>query len=121
TFITTYDPVSGSVKSISPARQYMLVYLTRWMRDFRVDGLRLDSVENVANWDFIQAFKELGRTANSQRWQDAGLNPADGADARFLVVGEELSLPTALITQKRLDGLWNEPFQSRIRAALLGE
>ena len=41
--------------------------------------------------------------------------------ARFLVVGEELTLPIGLLTQKRLDGLWNEPFQSRIRAVLLGE
>ncbi|HYV38741.1 MAG TPA: alpha-amylase family glycosyl hydrolase [Gemmataceae bacterium] len=121
TFITTYDPVSGTVKLISPAQQYMLVYLIRWMRDFRVDGIRIDSAENVANWDFLEAFKKLGRDAHAQRWQDAGLNPIDGADARFLVVGEELSLPKALLTQQRLDGLWNDAFQSRIRAALLGQ
>ena len=99
----------------------MLTYLTRWMRDFRVDGIRMDSVENVANWDFVQAFKDLGRTLLRQRWTDAGLDPAAGADARFLVVGEELSLPPALLRQNRLDGLWNDDFQTRIRAAILGE
>ena len=86
--VTTYDPVSGHVQSIFPARQLMLAYLTRWMRDFRIDGIRMDSVENVANWDFVQTFKDLARTLLRQRWTDAGLDAAAGADARFLVVGE---------------------------------
>jgi pullulanase len=119
--VATYDPVSGQVRALFPARQLMLTYLTRWMRDFRVDGVRMDSVENVANWDFVQSFKDLGRALYRQRWIDVGLNPAAGADARFLVVGEELSLPSGLLRQNRLDGLWNEDFQTRIRAAILGE
>jgi len=41
--VTTYDPVSGQTQSLFPARQLMLTYLTRWMRDFRVDGIRMDS------------------------------------------------------------------------------
>jgi hypothetical protein len=32
------------------------------------------------------------------------------ADARFLVVGEELAVKFALLAQQRLDGLWNERF-----------
>ncbi len=119
--VTAYDPISGETRELFPARQLMLTYLTRWMRDFRVDGVRMDSVENVASWDFVQAFKDRGRQMWRQRWTDAGLDPASGADARFLVVGEELSMPTALLRQSRLDGLWNEDFQGRIRAAILGE
>ena len=64
------------------------------MRDFRIDGVRMDSVENVASWDFVQSFKDLGRNLWRRRWADAGLDPAAGADARFIVVGEELSLPS---------------------------
>jgi pullulanase len=119
--ITAYDPLSGQTQLVFPARQLMLTYLTRWMRDFRVDGVRMDSVENVANWDFIQSFKDLGRALNQQRWVDAGLDPVAGADAGFLVVGEELTLPSELLSQKRLDALWNEDFQTRVRAAILGE
>jgi len=119
--VATYDPISGQPHSLFPARQLMLTYLTRWMRDFRVDGIRMDSVENVANWDFVQAFKDLGRTLFRQRWTDAGLDPDIGADARFLVVGEELTRPPALLRQNRLDALWNNDFQARIRAAILGE
>jgi pullulanase len=119
--ITTYDPISGKVQPLYPARQLMLAYLTRWMRDFRIDGVRMDSVENVANWDFVQSFKDRGRALNRQRWTDAGLKPQADAEARFLVVGEELQLPSGLLRQNRLDGLWNDDFQTRVRAAILGE
>ncbi len=114
---TTYDPVSGGVKEISPARQHMLTFLTRWMQDFQIDGIRLDSVENVANWDFIRDFKNAAHTHFRQRY----LSEGPSADAKFLVVGEELTMPSGLITQGCLDGLWNESFQSFIRAAILGE
>src|SRR6185436_13902347 len=40
---------------------------------------------------------------------------------RFLVVGEELSVPLSLIQQNRLDGLWNEKFKQIIRQVILGK
>jgi len=116
---TTYDPISGSIGKVSPAAQFMLAYLSRWMRDFQVDGLRIDSVENVANWEFLTDFKNRARGLWNERWQSAGLG--EGADERFLVVGEELTLPMELLRQNVIDGLWNEDFQSRVRAAILGE
>lgn len=114
---TTYDPISGHVRQISPARQHMLTFLTRWMQDFHIDGIRMDSVENVANWDFIRDFKNAARDLFRQRYPAAG----SAADAKFLVVGEELEMPADLLRTNRLDGLWNERFQGLVRAALLGE
>jgi pullulanase len=114
---TTYDPISGSVAQISPARQHMLTFLTRWMQDFQIDGIRMDSVENVANWDFIREFKDDAREQFRQRYPAAGA----AADVKFLVVGEELEMPPELLSTQRLDGLWNERFQGLVRAALLGE
>lgn len=108
-----YDPIGGETVQDAPARATLYSYLTRWMRDFRVDGIRMDSVENVANWDFIQGYKDRARTLFQERWQAAGLGA--GADEHFLVVGEELTLPFALLTQQRLDGLWNEEFLRRLR------
>ncbi len=113
-----YDPIGGATTQEAPPRALLYSYITRWMRDFRVDGVRMDSVENVANWDFIQAYKDRARTLFQERWQAAGLGA--GADAHFLVVGEELSLPFALLTQNRLDGLWNEEFLRRLRPAIFG-
>jgi pullulanase len=119
--VETYDPMSGQVKAISPASQLMLVQLFRWMRDFHLDGIRIDSVENVANWDFLAAFRKLARDLWNERWPAQQANGE--AEKRFLVVGEELSLQFELLRQtpRRIDGLWNERFQSLIRAAILGE
>jgi 1,4-alpha-glucan branching enzyme len=114
-----YDPVSGEKKDkLHPVRQHMKASLVRWMRDFRVDGWRMDSVENVANWDFVQEFRDLGHQLWKERWDAQHLG--GGADDRFLVVGEELEIPMGLLTQKRLDGLWHEPFKRFVRAAIRG-
>ena len=79
----------------------------------------MDSVENVYNWDFVGAFTRHGRELLRERWKNAGLT--GNADARFLVIGEELSLPFALLQQARLDALWNDRFRELIRAAIVGE
>lgn len=118
-FVDGYDPISGQQTRLSPARQLMQASLLRWMDDFHIDGIRMDSVENVYNWDFIQAYKNLARDAWRERW--AAHRAGDGADARFLVVGEELQEPLDLLRQQRLDGLWHERFKRYIRAALLGQ
>jgi pullulanase len=113
-----YDPISGGTSNNAPARALMYSYITRWMRDFRVDGVRMDSIENVANWDFIGTYSAAARALFNERWQAAGLGA--GAAERFLVIGEELTLPFGLITGNRLDALWNEEFQMRVRAIILG-
>ncbi len=119
-FADGYDPVTGKALPVCPARQLMKAYLARWMEAFRVDGLRLDSIVNIGNWDFVGEFKELARHLWRDRWLAENATAA-GADERFLVVGEELAMPLGLVYQGRLDGLWNEPFLQRVRAAILGE
>lgn len=109
--VTAYDPVAGGTHAIVPARQLMKAHLLRWMTDFAIDGIRMDSVNNIANWDFVHEFTERARDT----WRANG-----GSGDRFLVVGEELSVPLALLRQRRLDGLWNEDFKRMVRNAILG-
>lgn len=106
-----YDPVTGVAGTVVPARQFMKACLLRWMADFAIDGIRIDSVNNIANWDFVQEYKDLAR----RTWEERG-----GSAGTFIVVGEELSVPIALLTQNRLDGLWNEDFKRMVRNAILG-
>lgn len=113
-----FDPVTGNAASTVSARQWICAALQRWMIDFHVDGIRLDSIETVANWDFIEEFKTYARALWVARWQSHQL-PGNGDD-RFLVVGEELSLPWGLLTGNRLEGLWNKRFMELIRCAILG-
>lgn len=116
----SYDPITGGRLELVPARRLMRTHLVRWMRDFRIDGIRLDSVKNFASWDFAQELKDHARELWRARCAEQGLSGA-AADARFLVAGEELAVPLGLITQGRLDALWNEKFKHYLRAALLGE
>jgi 1,4-alpha-glucan branching enzyme len=107
-----YHPITGKRDRFVPAREYMKAHIDHWINYYRVDGLRLDSVNNVANYDFLQAFKDYARSL----WVERG-----GTDNRFLVVGEELSVPLALLEQNRLDGLWNERFKQILRRVILGQ
>lgn len=110
-WVEGYHPISGEKSSFVPAREYMKVHLDHWMNYYRVDGLRLDSVSNIHNYDFVEGFKDFSRML----WQKRG-----GSRDRFLVAGEELSVPLALINQNRLDTLWNEHFKSILRQVILG-
>jgi glycosidase len=112
-----YDPTSGVVGPFYPARAHMLTSMLHWMQLYHVDGYRLDSLNNVRNYDFIGQFRDAARDAWRARWRREGEHP-DGADERFLVVGEELAVPKALLGF--VDGLWNEHFRSRVRSAIVG-
>ncbi len=111
-WVEGYHPITGKKSWFVPAREYMKAHIAHWLEYYRADGLRLDSVNNIANYDFLQEFKDFAHTI----WDKRG-----GTSDRFLVVGEELSVPLALVYQNRLDGLWNEKFKQIIRQVLLGK
>ncbi|HEY9640274.1 MAG TPA: alpha-amylase family glycosyl hydrolase [Coleofasciculaceae cyanobacterium] len=111
-WVEGYAPLSGDRRWLVPAREYMKAHMAHWMEYYRIDGLRLDSVNNINNYDFLQEFKDLAR----QLWAERG-----GSGDRFLVVGEELSVPVDLVHQNRLDGLWNERFKQIVRQVILGK
>jgi pullulanase len=116
---TTYDPITGVNATFAPARNLHLVAQERWMTDFHIDGYRIDSVENVSNWDFLEMFTNNARTLFRERCAAHGLSQND-ADARFLVVGEELNLPFDILQQRRITALWNDRFRELLRCAVLG-
>ncbi|MBD1927827.1 alpha amylase [Trichocoleus sp. FACHB-90] len=110
-WVEGYHPITGKFSRFVPAREYMKAHIAHWIDYYRVDGLRLDSVNNVANYDFLQEFKDYARSL----WQERG-----GKGDEFTVIGEELSVPLDLVYQNRLDGLWNEKFKQIIRRVILG-
>ncbi|MBD2003951.1 MULTISPECIES: alpha-amylase family glycosyl hydrolase [Cyanophyceae] len=110
-WVEGYHPLTGKFSRFVPAREYMKAHIAHWIDYYRVDGLRLDSVNNVANYDFLQEFKDYARSL----WQERG-----GKGDKFTVIGEELSVPLDLVYQNRLDGLWNEKFKQIIRRVILG-
>jgi 1,4-alpha-glucan branching enzyme len=99
----------------------MKAHSARWITDRRIDGVRVDSIANVKNWDFVGEFTAYARQQYRHRWAAAtGASDDAAADERFLVVGEELSMPRDLVAKGYVDALWNEWFKRAIRQAILG-
>lgn len=113
----TYDPKSGQSQVVHPSWAFHQGHLHRWMSDFGVGGLRLDSVNNIANYDFIKAYKEYAWSLYQARYPSA----SGASNAKFLVIGEELADPIDLITSGTLNALWNEPWQGRLRALIIAD
>lgn len=117
-----YEPLSGTSGQLYPARQFMFTQLEHWMRFYRIDGIRIDSIKTIMNWDFVGEFKDYARKFWSERAKAEGLSQSD-ADRRFIVCGEVLDHheEKELIRQGRVDSIWNEGFRGRVRSAILGE
>ncbi|KAK1826367.1 1,4-alpha-glucan branching enzyme GlgB [Podospora conica] len=112
---TTYHPETGEPHvPVHPSWAFHRAHLARWMSDFAVDGLRLDSVNNVGNYDFLRSYRD-------RAWDLHHTLHGPSSHSKFLVIAEELSVPTGMIHSGVVDALWNEPWQARARAALLGE
>ncbi|EXJ76187.1 uncharacterized protein A1O5_00695 [Cladophialophora psammophila CBS 110553] len=108
----TYDPQTGQATLVHPSWSFHRAHLHHWLLNFGVSGFRLDSINNVANYGFIKYYKDYAWQLHQAR---------NGSTDKFIVIGEELSVPKDLLTTGTLNALWNEPFQGRLRAAILGE
>jgi len=82
-----YDPIEGSATTMYPGRQLMQAFIARWILDQRIDGIRIDSVDTIYNWDFVGELRKYARDLFRARAAGLGVNAGD-ADARFLIVGE---------------------------------
>ncbi|QDS71939.1 hypothetical protein FKW77_000758 [Venturia effusa] len=111
--MTTYDPRTGAIVNIHPARVFHQAHLYRWMSDLGVDGLRLDSIPDIGDHDFLNSFKNDAWNLYRSRYR----NRIASSD-KFIVIGEELSDPIDLINGGSLNALWNQPFQDRLHAAI---
>ena len=107
-----FDPVSGTVVSnLIPARQYMKTYVSHWLDLYGIDGVRVDDIADIDNWDFN---RELTQHAH-EAWRAAG-----GDDARFIVISEELGKPAEFVRSGGTDAAWNEPWKRIARSVILG-
>src|SRR5207247_5513035 len=53
-FEDSYDPLTGLTQRLCPARQWLKLHIAHWMLRYRIDGIRMDSVNNVRSYDFVQ-------------------------------------------------------------------
>jgi 1,4-alpha-glucan branching enzyme len=108
-----YDPIGGKHDFFYPGRQYMKLHLYHWLLNYRCDGLRLESVNNIDNYLFIQEIDAQMRLA----WRDH-YNGSPAADTRFITIGGSAAREHVL--DGGLDAMWDFDFKYNLRNAILG-
>jgi 1,4-alpha-glucan branching enzyme len=98
------------------AREFHYQMAAYWIRNYHIDGFRIDDFADINNWDFIQGFRD-------RSWQvHADLFP----DRPFIVIIED-SQRRAVVTQDRgpnpnnrrtADAEWNFSYQQDVRLLL---
>ncbi|MGI5458958.1 malto-oligosyltrehalose trehalohydrolase [Streptomyces sp. CA-249302] len=118
---THHTPWGSAVNLDAPGSDEVRAYLREsalaWLRDYRVDGLRLDAVHALADTRACHFLEELSTAVD-------GL-AAEVGRPLFLIAESDLNDPR-LITPREEGGLglhaqWNDDFHHALHTALTGE
>ncbi|MBI3507603.1 MAG: malto-oligosyltrehalose trehalohydrolase [Proteobacteria bacterium] len=98
----------------APVREFVLSNAAYWISEFRLDGLRLDSTDNVRDESPTHVLAELSARAR-----------AAAGRRRILLVAENESQEARLLASIEdggfgLDGVWNDDFHHAARVAMTG-
>jgi len=100
-----------------PVRDFFIGNALYWLREYHIDGLRLDAVHAIYDQSPVHVAAELA--ARVETW-------AAGAGRRVFVVAETYCNDPAVITEEAaggmgLGGVWNDDFHHAVHALLTGE
>ena len=118
---THHTPWGSAVNLDAPGsdevRAYLLGSVLSWLRDYRLDGLRLDAVHALVDTRALHFLEELSSTVDALA--------ADLGRPLFLIAETDLNDPR-LITPRAGGGLglhaqWNDDFHHSLHTALTGE
>ncbi|MDH6213631.1 malto-oligosyltrehalose trehalohydrolase [Streptomyces pseudovenezuelae] len=118
---THHTPWGSAVNLDAPGsdevRPYLLGSALSWLRDYRLDGLRLDAVHALADTRALHFLEELSSAVDALS--------ADLGRPLFLIAETDLNDPR-LITPRAGGGLglhaqWNDDFHHSLHTALTGE
>ncbi|MBV9110996.1 MAG: DUF3459 domain-containing protein, partial [Gemmatimonadetes bacterium] len=98
-----------------PVREFYVQNAAYWIREFHLDGLRLDATQNIYDRSDEHVIAELARA------------PREAAGERGIwIVAENEPQETVLVRPRErggwgLDALWNDDFHHTARVALTGQ
>lgn len=100
-----------------PVRQFVVDNAGYWVRDFHLDGLRLDAVQTIYDLSPRHILAEI---------QEAVQREAEAAQRTIHVIAETNQNDVRLIDPPErggygLDGLWSDDFHHSVHALLTGE
>ncbi|GEC03812.1 malto-oligosyltrehalose trehalohydrolase [Streptomyces spinoverrucosus] len=98
-------------------REFLIGSSLAWLRDYRIDGLRLDAVHALADARAVHFLEELSAAVDALA--------ADSGRTLFLIAESDRNDPR-LITAREEGGLgvhaqWNDDFHHALHTALTGE
>lgn len=98
-------------------REFVIENALRWLRDFHIDGLRLDAVHTIADNRAVHVLEELSARV-------AALRGGLGREL-FLIAESDLNDPRLVTSREAggygLDAQWSDDFHHALHAALTGE
>jgi maltooligosyltrehalose trehalohydrolase len=121
-FTTTYaTPWGAAVNLDQPGsdevRDFIIGNALRWLRDFRIDGLRLDAVHALEDRRATHILEELSVAVDS-------LSAVTGR-SYALIAETDLNNPRLITAREAggygLSGQWNDDFHHALHAAVTGE
>ena len=98
----------------APVREFYAANAAYWIKEFRLDGLRLDATQNVYDQSKDHILGEINRSARKA-----------AGERRIIIVAENEPQDTQLIRSQNeggygFDGLWNDDFHHSAMVALTG-
>ncbi|MGC3967290.1 MAG: malto-oligosyltrehalose trehalohydrolase [Pirellulales bacterium] len=111
------DALNYDGPDCEPVRRYVIDSACRWVRDFHIDGLRLDAVQTIFDCGSEHILAELAQAVHAAA-ADCGRN--------VVVTAETDQNDTRLIRSRSnggyaLDAVWSDDFHHAIHALLTGE
>ena len=103
-------PVDGKFQ----ARELMFEMAAFWIREYHIDGFRIDEWKGINNWDFLQEFRDRARNEFHAAFPDRP----------FIVVAEdswrrpEITNDDAYNVHPLVDASWNFDFRDEVRRLL---
>ncbi|HET7206336.1 MAG TPA: alpha-amylase family glycosyl hydrolase, partial [Terriglobales bacterium] len=104
-------PVDGGQYA---AREFHYRMAEFWIREYRVDGFRIDEFKGINNWDFLQGFRQHAWAEHDRLF----------SDRPFIVIAEdswrrpEITRDDAYHEAPLVDSMWNFDFRDEIRRLL---
>jgi 1,4-alpha-glucan branching enzyme len=100
------------------AREFLCQMAEFWVSEYHIDGFRIDDFPDIANWEFVQQFRDRATAASNTAFPAKPfLVIAENTSRQFVTTGPDPGNPNG---RKVVDALWNFGFQSEIRLLAAG-
>jgi maltooligosyltrehalose trehalohydrolase len=104
------DAVNYDGEGAAPVRAFVLENVAQWIRDYHVDGLRLDATHAIVDDGPRHLLAEIAERARSE-----------GAGRSIVVIAEDERNEAALIREHGLDAVWADDFHHCVRRLVAGD